>query len=379
MRDLSRGLKPNAVVVISQNEQGIIKKGDPLYVGLITHSIVDCVGVIISNSSKAVHALQHHDMHTDTSCIKEAITNFLNEDSGPSITLVINKHQLERENRGYDENGRMINGYEITNRVGGTFHKIKTFLETNGLPYEILETMRGSDGKGGITSNNGVFVDQDGNIDLAQTLINRYLCGNFWRPGADRPAISCDLDKNSTIANLRFFKGEKSQIFTRYDGETLNKEVQPLTRESENYLQTLYDGGFRNASNIERKLHQDNDTNVFGEDDLTKSRVTINAQDSARNIESIFRERDEYLDRLQFVMKSKEFVKKEGGKIVCDQNWYQQLGEPFKQELQKELGIPNTSFAAVDFEAVSQAKTKMEESGKKSLGDLKTCRDSDRS
>lgn len=269
------------VIVISQNEEGVIFKDDPNYLGLVTHNLVDCVGVVISSSDCGINILQHHDVHSDVQSITKAIAKNNLGDSF-NIRLIVNKFALENDIRGYDSlTGKEISGYDITKRSGGNLFRIADFLRLNSLNFEVINTFVGFDNDGSRISNSGFLLKNDGSLDLEMTLISPNICGNLWRDDLDIEAVSFYLDEIEAIANLKLFD-EVVEIFTRYDGHNINDGFQGLTPKNMAYLSRLYDKNIKDKTGIKKQLLQDSSDNIFGSD-VVRSRIMMNLDNFAKN------------------------------------------------------------------------------------------------
>lgn len=241
------------IIVISQNEEGVIRANDKHFDALITYGIQTCSGVIISDEGLGVHILQHHDMFTDVACISESINR--EKLVNPRVTLVYNATHVK--------------DYSETKTIQD---RIISHLKKNNIPYN--EPFLRTDNLANI--DGGVLVSKDGVIDTSYFLVEeieedkrRFVLAKDFVSKSDFTCLEMDFVPNDpsklTIANdiakVTFF-AEKRMPFLRYDGERLNQGVSTLTPKLEHYLRVLREEGLA-TSGLQEKITMDRENGLF--------------------------------------------------------------------------------------------------------------------
>lgn len=220
-----------SLVLINQNEEGVIATNDPNHDGLITFGLESCVAVVIADKNNGTYALQHIGVDIDLPSITDRISRFPNQ-SDLTIHLAINKADKERDS------------------TKSNLTRIKDHLKENGITVPGIYNV----------DSGGICIMKDGKIrdytispssgaDLEA--INhsgdyKYPCEYYGKPS------EFIVEKNLALANTRLFK-EKTPLHIRYDNGAINEDFQDLpqttidalklaSEDIKNYLDEIADG-----------------------------------------------------------------------------------------------------------------------------------------
>ena len=277
------------ILAVLQNEGAVIRHDDTNFIGLVTHSIQSCVGVIISDKENGIFALQHHD-----SCTKpEEILRTINSHSfkSPEVILVINENFMKKLKD--PQHGSLYNKNVVKNEGRQGLPVIRHILDKHQIPYKIEATYESNE-YSHYGANTGFFLSKEGEIDLKKSVYHQdygytRLSGfGTWPTFEDRHKtvlVQENEEKRMVLANTTIF-GEKLPLFTIYDGDiSKTSEIPTLSNISETYIKGLVEKNILTQHEIDKELSADLDKGRF--DRSAAGHIFPNRELIARNVEFI--------------------------------------------------------------------------------------------